>query len=366
MIFMNKSDLIKYGAIVIVLIFIFELFAMGFIGRSTSNTPVQTGPVVSTGSAQFDVVLKYYEPYLAVVELNESKLDAVKTLPNVEGVTASGKGFIVSLKSSSDVIPTAKSLAGLGLNSVAVANIQFPNTLDLYLPNGTTETITTSGGLAQMELEPDFAVGESFTVRSQQINAQNGILYNYVLPTLASIRSVINVTGKTDSVLYDELQFSIPWEKRNVIDLAALKSEFGSENVSYDLVNSITLPSPLTNAQMIEKKKLDYIDYISESSITPVMNFTNQTMLYADFGNLTLPSSSLVLIVPHNSSFVLPYSKKVSIYYNIILSSDNYTFSDSSLEASLENVSVGDTVTLESAVTLVGKKIKSVDAARRV
>lgn len=360
---MNKSDIIKIAAILVVVFFIFEMFAMGVIGgRSTSTTTVESSELV--GSADYVVTLKSFEPYLAIVVINDSQKNEIKTIPGVEGIIASNNGYIVSLKSRDDVRPVYIQLKQLGLLGVTVANIQFPTNLDITLANGSVISIVTGGGLAQMEIEPFASPGEQFAVHSTQLKAQDGILVAYSQPTLSPKTVTFNATVLVEQPLYGLAYIQVPWEAR-MLDLVPFYAKYGQDNVSYTREDAVPLNTALSTQEMISKK-YDYVEFISENSITPYANFSNSTRLAEDFNVSYFPESTLTLVTSVNESVTLAYPAIYRTGYSVQILADEYTLSDPTGEMILQNVSVGGNATIEMTALALGKTISKVLDAKQV
>jgi len=352
---MNKDILLKILAVAVVLFFIFEMFALGYIGGGAKTEPTNnSGPKIVSGNAEFDAVLKSYEPYLVSNKLDDAAKQKLKGKEGVEDIVLTDRGYVISLKTSKYMKNIYETLLSDNLSSTAVANLVLPNTITFKYSNGSEESFVSGGSLVKISMEPFAEEGETLRV-SMNFEAEDGLLTRYAPPTLAPVEISLNSTAIVNSKLFDEYTFSIPWEKRNEINSSWLNTKYGLENVSFVKKDYVLLSNMLGAADMISKK-YDYVSLISEGSITPVANFTDKERIISDFGNSTFPNS--VLKIKANSAVELPFESVKKQVYFLTLTHDVYKFKDSGLYLALnEPHASGDKVNMSLKALGVGKTI---------
>lgn len=359
LVLMDKSTIIKVFAAGLVLIFVLQMFASNVLSGGTiiPQGGATTGPSKIAGNTEFDAIVKYYEPYIISENLSEQMILELKSMDGVEEVTASGQGFIISLKTSKNMPNVYQMLLSKNISTSAVAVVILPNEVVVKKADGTNSTVLTGGAAIKVGTEPFSNEGGILRLK-MSVEAENGYLARYSQPMIAPISATFVAKATVQEKLFDYYSYVVPWEKRNEIDVNALSEKYGAENVSYSKKDSVILSTPLSTSEMLTKK-YDYISFITEYDITPNENFTDKERILSDFGNATFQDS--VLEVLTSEPLDLKFENKKSGVYSLVLSSENYTFKDPYFKLALdEPYQNGAELEFKLDTLVVGKSVVSI------
>lgn len=307
----KKKLAIQALVVVICLGFILETFAFGNKAGSTT-TGGQQGDAYS-GVAVIDMTVADYRPYLYVDGgLNASLRDAVSAIEGVDEILDDEGRSVISLSSSRDAPAVYSQIRRMGVLTYTLASVSTPSYFEITLLNGSTRGV--SGSRFDYVMEPVSRVGGKIMMR-MSVQAADGRLdgVGNVVPMAQFVDLEFNATlgngsGRT-------FYHTVPWEERN-LDIANLTAQFGAGNVEYVRNDNILLAAALTPQEMLAKK-YDYVETISERSITVKRDFTDRARIALDFGNATYPSSSLVIRSAEDPGLGFPYDERT--FYTIAL-----------------------------------------------
>ncbi|MFA6489504.1 MAG: hypothetical protein WCT52_02380 [Candidatus Micrarchaeia archaeon] len=175
---MDKSDWYKILAIGFVLVFVFEMVAIGALNNN-SNTNGGTGnagATTLTGNATEDMTLVRYEPYIAVTG-NGSAVDEAKKKLLDSGVATyevpAKDAFVLNLKSGKDVPAAAAEFEKINASVLATAVLNTPSKITVENEGIVTKA---DGASFTMQLRPLYDEGASVPV-SFTAYVQDGQLY---------------------------------------------------------------------------------------------------------------------------------------------------------------------------------------------
>lgn|GEM_PF-1185724 len=215
---MNKTDVYKILAIGFVLVFVFEMFAIGAMNNKgnpagASSNGAATLPTIS-GKASEDLTIVKYAPYLIVSGNGSAAEEAKRGLIDrgiaTYSVPAEG-GFVLNLKSSKDVVSAAAEFDKANATVYASATIGTPQKLTVVGDGMTTKA---QGATFTMQIRPIYAEGSSvaatFTaqVENGQLVGVGSVMFQ---PTyVAGARIPAKFVGETQ-----KRYLEIAWENRS-------------------------------------------------------------------------------------------------------------------------------------------------------
>ncbi|MFA4982996.1 MAG: hypothetical protein WC588_02145 [Candidatus Micrarchaeia archaeon] len=282
---MKKSDWYKIGAIVIVVAFVVEAFALGMM-NSNGNDSGSSGAVAATelsGTASANVTVARYEPYL-IVDGEKSAIDAVKSMLVEKGdatyAIASGESVIVSLKSSKSVPSAAAEFEKANATAYATAIISMPSSVRVQ-GDGITTTVD-SGSSFTMRIRPVFEEGETVPA-SFVANVQGGQMvsignFNF-LPNVIT-GAFVNAT--LSGAPLPSYQVMVPWESRSAGKAAAL-----AQNATYKERSFIIVPLETGS------EKLQEILAQGKAFVTSAQPGTGIVSVRNDFTDISAANSTL-------------------------------------------------------------------------
>ena len=241
---MEKSDWYKILAIGFVVIFVFEMVAIGALNNnhSSSGTTANSGTgdlSTITGSAQEDMTLVRYEPYI-IVTGNGSAVDAAEKGLIDSGIATyevpSAGGFVLNLKSSKDVPAAAAKFLEANATVLATATISTPS--KVTVDNGSIVT-KIDGSSFTMQLSPIYAEGASIPT-SFTAYVQDGQLYSIgnimFLPDYVTGARIATQLEGDYYTYYDE----VAWENRSAAKAIATADNATYKEKSYVILNNAT------------------------------------------------------------------------------------------------------------------------------
>ncbi|MDD5171645.1 MAG: hypothetical protein PHF60_01265 [Candidatus ainarchaeum sp.] len=352
---MEKSDIIKILALVVVIGFITELFFFG--GAYTQiGTGTPTG-MNSTGTATFNGTIRTYDPMLFLpLNTSQSVIEDLRLHSGVKNVKSDTDGYVVETETRDDVYPLGAFLRQQNVSALAIANIAV--TEDIVVDTATGKVNATPAyGVIRVVTEPLLDTDSDVTVSLIAV-VNEGFIIDYRSAAIMMQEAVIPLEARVASLDYKIYVYSIPWESRSSLgDL----TQYGTAN--YRRLDSIIFTTPLTVDQILTKKQFPYITYIDASSAQVEPSFTNATQIGLNFQDVqySLPASTLVITT--NQTPDIPFNASVSYGYTLDISgaSTQYDFGTTPfvLETQKEHA-VDENISLNVTALVVGDKVISV------
>lgn len=343
-------------ALIIVVIFVFEIVAMGFIGNpfAPSLGNGNSGGTVM-GVAEFDGTLRTYDPLLIVpLGTSEDVLSEVREMDGVASVATEQDSITIRTETRDDVYPLSLFLKDNNVTSYAIANVAMPSVVEVTLQNGSVVNATSMAGAVRFVTEPIVDVDSEIGVLVA-VELSEGVIIGYDQAVIAAEEKTVNVDAVVLGVDYMQV-YTIPWEDRNNITL--------EEGYEYDRKDVILFSEPLTMEEIMEKKNLSYVEYIDEYSVQCADDFDNLTRIQNDFGpGIQLPDSELKVTSEGNVS--LGYEKTVTYLYTISIpeEADGILLGMDEVELELsESYNVNSTVELEISGVVIGSEMVTVNS----
>jgi hypothetical protein len=314
----TKKLAIQALVVVISLGFILETFAFG------NRAPVALGgaPLSESysGVAAVKMTVADYRPYLYVDGgLNASMREAAAGMDGVDEVLDGPDRTVISLSDSSDAPAVYSQLRRMGVLTYTLASVSTPPYFEITLLNGSTRGV--SGTRFDYLMEPITRVGGKIMMR-MSVQATGGVMdgIGNVVPMMQFMELGLNATVGNGSgrIFY----YTVPWEGRN-LDLDNLTARFGAGNVEYARNDNILLAASLTPQEMLAKK-FDYVETISERSITVKGDFTDTGRIAQDFGGVTYYDSALVVRSGEDPGLGFPYDDRAVYVLELPETIDGY------------------------------------------
>lgn len=287
---MDKGLIVKIAVVFFALLFLLEPFAMtvqNWAGKGGTE-----GEYFS-GSANVNITVYSYSAYLYASALTDLQKTQVSGNPQVLGIDELDDGvFRITLRDSSMAAEVFSELRGMGINSLAVAQIGLPEEYALTLGDGSRLNI--SGGYQQLLMEPVMPTGRK---ASYLISVETDGTGTYRITDAKRYMSEVEIEAQAivENASQSAYKFSVEWEERGLVDVEGLESEYGEENVAYE-ENDYILFEPTLSMEETMVMKRDYMTYISGKSATVDSGFTDRARVEEDFqGRAAFPNSTLTI-----------------------------------------------------------------------
>ena len=321
---MDKTLFIKIAVVGVVLLFMFEIVSLGFLGGNQNSGGGEIPQVTQyAGLVQAGAYIDYYERFLYAVEIDAETLGELKQMNEVEGVEFADGSYKIDLKQREDVQKIYNYLKSKGIDSVTNAKAILDPSVTLQI--SADESITGSFQNRKIKLEliqPIVPPGNNITLQMQVV-IQNGDAY----PAGEIKIPLISKNIELNAVIFEKEKlesYIIPWENRDEINIEELQEQYGEENVSYERNNAVIFSKPLTPMEQLEKK-FDYVVFINEEMIVVEEDYVDSEKIMSDFDqNLTFSESNL--IISGESSF--EFEKEIEYEYLVEFNSNEYTLLD--------------------------------------
>ncbi|NYZ74345.1 hypothetical protein H0O00_04330 [Candidatus Micrarchaeota archaeon] len=351
---MEKNDIIKILALLVVVGFITELFFFG--GGYKQISPTDTSSRNVTGTAVFNGTIRTYDPLL-VLPLNTSQavIDQLRLHDGVKNVRTDQDGIVVETETRDDVYPIAAFLRTQNVSSLSIANIAV--TEDIVVDTATGDiNATPAYGVIRVVTEPMLDMDSDVSVSIIAVVSE-GFIIDYRSASIMTQQVDIPMEAAVASLNGKIYMYSIPWESR---DSLGNLSAYGT--VSYRRIDSIIFQSPLTVGQIMTKKQFPYITYIDASSAQVEPSFTNVTELALNFQDVqySLPPSALVIAT--NQTPDIQFNSTVSYSYTLDISNSSAGYDFGATPFVLETgneYAVGDSLSLNVSATVIGGRVIS-------
>lgn len=363
--------MVKIGfAVFAVAALIFELFAFSGFGGTTVNQNVIVNTTSLHGATDLQVTLLSYEPYLVVEKLNDSQIQLIKKNPKVEDITSTEQGIYIIVKTREDVGEISSYLNSIGINSIVIANLQFPNQIIINTDDGRAIQASIANGATVNYPLVIASIPVKTSLKAKMIAiVENSVLVGYEPNSFSLVSDVImqNTTATVKDTVGTVYTFTIPFENRNEIDEAKLKNELKTEDVKYIRADYVDFGTPLTVKETTDKKNISYVTYISSGSIAIDKNFTDSSKIESDFFNHSLDFPSSILYLRTNETVELTYNKTLEYNYMVKLPEKigNYTNYNTLISAISENEYLqNDTVNVSIKGNAIGTIITDITDAK--
>ncbi len=364
---MDKKQMLMIGfAIFTVVLFILENFSFGFLTTGVNPLRLSGGdaqaPVIQTenGIAEFDATLKYYESYLVSKDkLEQEMITKIKENNRVLSITNSQQGYIIEVKTKDDVLEVYNYLKTLNISAKGVANFGAPQLIEVKLADGRViETNGNEGIALRLDIEPTIKEGSRIRMKMVTI-AQGEVISQYGQPQLVSSLVTINGAAIITEFVGSNSNYFVPWEQRNDINVSALSMQY--TDVTYARKDAIIFNQTLTVEQIKEKKKLQYVTFISENSAEINSSFEDKEAIKKDFGlNVTFLDS--ILTISTNRSMDLTYKSETKYRYKLeVNNTGSYSLQDRNIELVMDKIyEVGTEIPVTFDLEVVAGNVKNI------
>lgn len=351
---MEKSDMIKILAILVVVGFLTEIFYFG-IGSRPIQTTESTG-INKTGVAVFNGTIRTYDPLLVIsVNTSQAVIDQVRLQSGVQNIRLEPDGYVIDTETRDDVFAIASFLRDMNVSSLSIANVAVTDNIPVETATG-IENATAMSGVVRVVTEPLLDVDSEVSVYMIAV-VNDGILIDYRSAQIMMQPVDIPLEVRIASLDSKTYMYSIPWESRD-----SLGNMSGYGSASYRRLDTVVFTAPLTVGQIMVKKQFPYITYIDASSAQVEPSFTNVSEIALNFQdvNYTLPASTLVITTMETPD--LPFNGTVAYSYRLDLSnsSSQYDFGSIPLVFQTDKEhAVDETLALNVTALVIGDKVVS-------
>lgn len=317
----KKQIMLAAFALFTVVLFLLESFSVGFLRTGIlpfqgGNTPQAQQAITENGIAELEATVAYYESYLVSrSSLTQPDIDLIKQNAKVLSITNSQQGYVIEVRTKEDIPEVYEYLTSINVNATGMANLVPPSLIQVNLTSGRAiATYNNEGLLLRLDIPPSISPGSKVRIKVA-VQTQNNAITAYGRPQLAPVQALLNATAVIANITSIDTVFTIPWGDRHRINTSQLREEYGNTAISYDRKDIVILTPPLTVGQIKEKKRLAYVTFITENSITVNQSFNSKETIRADFEgfNVTFPNS--ILRISAGSAMKLPYPGETKYSY---------------------------------------------------
>lgn len=369
-----KMDWKQIVVVLAVAIFVFEMFAFGLLGGPAG--PLNSAPNATsrafTGNTQAPVTMESYEPYIILNEknLSEAQLESIRAMESVEDVRMVQDQPVVTAVRREDLETLFYELAAGNTSPQMVALISLPPFLEVETPDGIRQFGIPPGATLRQVIGFYLPIGGSVngslevTGQGEQLTAITGFEFVRERMQLQMNGTIGQETGKTT-------QYEVPWERRDGINVTALRNELNESGIGYARRNYVDVERNLTQQNALDIQKLPYVVQISGNRVSVLGNFTDKEQIAQDirlpvvFPNSTLTIPGQRTIDVEGMSLNPTYQYSYSIQLDI---SEAYRWNGKDVELTTDTPQTkGETVPLDIEAELIGNAIvaiKEVSVAR--
>lgn len=310
---MDKQTLYKFIGLGIAAVVLFLGDIMLF-GSSAHSQQEAKSYMVGVLDAEYSI-----ESYKGIVEiLNPVNFSQIKqnisAMPGVKKVYENPTEILITTENESasmaiyrfangryGTVLSKAVLAPLGngtLNGTYIVNVSLP--LEVYL-------------------KPTIGQGSIMDIRAQALVVEGSV--NAMQGTaIVSERKRIDLVGPIVNVSEKEYNYEIDFSNRTMIA---------------DYPNAAPGISNIVYLNSTPRARKDYVDWVGDTYIIVGGNMTDESMIAADYGNATFPSSYIKSAVPLNISFAK--GMKEVVMADVSVGNSPYRMPDSIITVSLED-----------------------------
>jgi len=382
MAFISRQDLLKLVALVVVALFLFEMFA--FQGPRTAQQPqlpADTGQNASGaavgGAAIVDATVLSYGSELAIVNIDakaQAAIDELKARKLVQYTARRPDGALVlNLERKANMTEVAGLFEGSNATIAATARLKMPSVIN-FTASATGAQVSAVFQDISLEFSPQVLVGENVTVRINA-NILDGEVQTYSAYPIA-IRVSFGAAARI--VSYEPghfVLFGVKWEDRNFDDAglrAAFAERYPDGNITILRNSSVIAGTAGLNFSEGYVTAI-YLDRIDVNQSFTDKRRAEDDLVQAGVQQLSFPDSQVILEFAGedaNVSFVDAFFKYYvrKDYRNAMLelpaevSANNRTYAlkDRSVGAEVAAGPVGSEVNLTFSGSVFAGKISNV------
>ncbi|MCX6769294.1 MAG: hypothetical protein NT051_01290 [Candidatus Micrarchaeota archaeon] len=276
-------------AVGLVLMFVIEMFAMGFLGSNSareSTTQNQVGSAIN-GSALVNITIARYETYIIVSGGNSTEVERIaarlKEAGIVDYTTKNPDGLIVSLKESKFAPEAADAFADANATALATVVISLPATLKI---EGDGISTTAEGTSFNTQMRPIYTEGskQEATFFAEVQNGKVTGLWNFAILPRTISGAIANVTVISQPSAAYTLE--IPWESRNTAKAIALAG-----NATYKEKSYIIVPTDLAQDSLTAVSKAEFVTGVSPGTVSVKNEFEDRWAAESQLAALKITST---------------------------------------------------------------------------
>ncbi len=349
---MEKKEKLKILAIIGVVVMLGGMIAPQML-RWGGGSDGTVGGEIEYGTSTANGTLRTYDRVLFISRnITRDNLDFIKEDEGFENLRKLEDGWILETKTRDDVYPIAEKLTDKKIDSAAIANVVIPGTLDVKLSNGSTIKVQNRGGIARVITRP-FLEEDSRVKVDFVAGVSNKLLINISDASIASQEFNKTVNAKVLYLKNKTYTYEIPWEGRD-INL----EELSDYEYNYDKKDIIIFSDGIPMAKLPMYRSLEYVEYISSSSMSVGDDFTSIEQIKTDFSDIVLETPPSILTIKGSDDPDLGMKGNITHSYLImlpekagelsfkeqehILDTDRELKKNETLEVEVNGISIGD------------------------
>ncbi|MFH1094672.1 MAG: hypothetical protein V1728_00460 [Candidatus Micrarchaeota archaeon] len=304
----SRDDKMKYGAIALILLFIFSTIALYGRGGSGSNPTGTGGANISFQfSADGSLSLVQWDPVVVVTGTDPALpglIEELKKNGTVSNDVTVAEGSILRLDDSKHVFGTAAAISALGLDVISDAYISITDLNTTY--NG--QRITVVGNTLKMQMPVIFDEGDSFPAQFTA-TVRDGKLVGISNLQMASAQEYDAMTTP-DNVTLTDLFYrdDVPWESRNLNAAVLEVYMVGGSHVTYRPRSYIQFPNGLSDQQLstLSTHMPAYVTNVATGLVGVSLDMTDKNRITQDMNALIGAEPSF----PPSPLDIQPYRKE--------------------------------------------------------
>ncbi|GEM_PF-5650115 len=388
---LSKNDWLKLVAIVVVLAFVFEGFAINS-QNSAANGAGGTGSSDLdnfVGDASGNATILSWDPGL-VVSGGEGTADEI-ALMKKEGLVAyateSADGTVLSLSGKSAFADTARRLLSANATVFGYASVSLDNVR--VIGNGIARNV--SSETFRFRLSPVFDAGDSFPVKFQAQVTNGRMVAVGSLQLSAPEPEATVVEPVSLSIKGETFVAAVPWERRNEFSASTFNAALGAGyNATYKKRSAVLFDPALTaeGSGRLAGALPTYAISLQGGSMAVVSSFTDREKIIQDMGKLGLSplfqdsaveisvfnasnrtlgdvSEKLSLILGENFSMAKTYQIEAVLPNIVMAESGNYSLSSTKLTLTSNSAPTNGSL-VAIRFTRLGRSIIGIERAQLV
>ncbi|MDD5023196.1 MAG: hypothetical protein PHU63_03440 [Candidatus ainarchaeum sp.] len=354
---MKKKDVLKIAALAVIAIFVLQYASMLDFLNPPKNTENEYYSIITVLSASID----YYERYLYTDNLDYEKMEWLKSNGMINEITQEQGVYKITLKKKEYVGEIYSLLLNEGIETYANARIILQPDIELDSKSNYSSAYFYTRKIKIEGIVPIFPEGSEIQVVSQVYILGEQAFQDGPVEIYTENKEII-VNSKVIDYEY-VTEYTVPWEKRNSINLVNLSENYGEENILFEKQDQIVFSSPLGVSEQIIKK-FDYVEYITADYAIVHPEFSDKEKVKYDFGENTIFPDSLLIIKSNDSIYGEFSSKNYNLYYSEIYFAEEYYVSDELKNQAFvydKQLQINETVEMNANVMCTGNNILEVN-----
>ncbi|MCX8197013.1 MAG: hypothetical protein N3G80_01715 [Candidatus Micrarchaeota archaeon] len=284
---MKKETLYKIFAIALVAIFIIEMAAIGIMntarGRTAQEEQSQADQTSFIGSAEDNITLLRYEPYLLLYG-NQSQIEKAKKALIERKIatyaTTLEDATVINLASAADLAMAYQEIEQY--NITAVANAMFSMSEQVAVVGPTGEARKARGSSFKIQISPIYPEGSKLpAIFAAQV--EKGVITGIGSVMILPQTQEAEVEAEIEQIKQASIYLEISWKDRNRAKQIAKQKNAVFKEKSYILVDE-----NVTDEQLGKAGQYEYVTAVQKGIISVKNDFFDQERARADLAALNI------------------------------------------------------------------------------